>query len=259
MFKPVLAAAAIGAAGFTIAPSSADAAPVDADIMFVVDSSASMGGEFSFLAGAIDGFLSDLRADSRIGTVRAGLISYTNSATLHADLTEDAAALSTAFGNVRVGGGVENAYQAVDSAIPGAGSYGFSISYDPSAVRTLVLITDEDADDYLTYSNIFGTGESAVGALLDDQNFLNNVIYQPYAKATDDFDGISRPSSGLFSINEFRDNRTTFFDEFTRTKIREIVEEGGGEPSVVPLPAGLPLLIGGLAALGIAGRRKRAA
>jgi hypothetical protein len=255
MFKRIIMSAVVVAAAATAA-QDVDAAPIDADIMFVIDQSGSMSGEFSFLAGAISGFLSDLQADARIGTARAGLISYETNPTLHSDLTTDAAALSAAFAGVPIFGGFENAYRAVDSALPG-GNTDFSLSYDPNAVKSVVLITDEDQDGF--YSNGFGTGAAALGDYLDDAGFLNNIIFdQTFGTSVADFEPVARPNTGLFSIADFRTDRTAFFEEFTRTKITEIVDAGGGA-SPIPLPATLPLLLGGLVGLGVISARRRAA
>jgi hypothetical protein len=239
------------ALGLAFATTESDAA-VDADIMFVIDQSGSMGGEFNFLGGAIGGFLSALQGDSRIGTARAGLITYedSNNITLQSGLTDDATALETSFNGVATFGGTEDAYAAIDAALPG-GNTNLAINYAANAVKSLVLITDEDADDAFSYSNSFGTGESAIGDLLDSTGFLNNIIYRKGTSDDDDFDGIARPSTGLFSIADFRSDRQSFFDEFTRTKIQEITT------SDVPLPAGLPLMLLGIGGLGLYRRHRR--
>lgn len=277
------------ALGVSMADRDAHAVGVNADIVFVVDSSGSMGGEFTFLAGAVGGFLSDLQADSRIDTARAGLITYETAPTLVSNLTTDVASLSSAFSGVRTTGGTENAYIAVDSALPG-GRRDFGLDYDPTAVKSVVLITDERADDRRTYANLLGRGEAGLGAYLDDVGFLNNIILRLDTSAVPDFDGIARPKSGLFSVDEFRNNRDAFFDAFTATKIREIIEETPGIPgpgptppgefppengppgsppsesppespptAVIPLPATLPLLLAGLLGIGLAGRRRASA
>ena len=253
MSKKVLLSGAL-ACGLVIGAAEADAA-VDAEIMFVIDQSGSMGGEFNFLGGAISGFLADLQADARIDTAKAGLIAYESSPTLYQDLTDDATALSNAFNTVPVFGGRENAYGAIDAGLPG-GNTDFNISYSANAVKSLVLITDEDADDASFYSNSFGLGESAIADYLDDEGFLLNIIYN-VGFGDEDFDDIARPATGLFDIQTFRNDRQAFFTDFTNTKITEITTP----PAVIPLPAGLPLMLLGIGGLGLyrQARRKSAA
>ncbi|MEM7061318.1 MAG: vWA domain-containing protein, partial [Pseudomonadota bacterium] len=237
-------------AAMTFAPEKAEAVGVDVELMFVIDQSGSMGDEFTFLGGAIGGFLSDLQADSRINSAKAGLISYERNTTLHSDLTSDASALSAVFAGVPTFGGFEDAYNALDEGITNP-----NISYSANAVKSLILITDEDQDG--GYSNSFGSGQSALASLIDDQGFLLNIIYNPNSGSSRaDFDALARPSTGLFSINDFRNDRQGFFADFTAAKIAEVT----APPSVIPLPGGLPLLLGGLVVFGgIASRRRKAA
>lgn len=242
-------AAAIVAAALTGGAYSEQAAAVDVDITFVIDRSGSMGGEFSFLGGAIGGFLNDLQGDSRIDSAQAALVSYLGSARLESGLTSDATALQSAFAGVPASGGTENALIAVDAAIPG-GNANLGIAYRPGTVRSIVLITDEDADDENSYSNSFGTGPTALGALLDQQGFLNNVIFDQggFDNPETSFNPIARPTGATFDITDFRDDRPGFFAEFTRVKIGEIVNQ-------VPEPGVLGLM--GVALLGMGATRRR--
>mgnify|MGYP006437445627 CR=1 FL=1 len=242
------AAFVIAAAGSAAKAMPTPSTPVDADIAFVVDQSGSMGGEFSFLGGAISGFLTDLNNDSRINNAQAGLISFESSPTLVQDLTGDATVLSNAFSSVSTFGGRENALEAVDSAIP-MGNIDLGLSYRPNSVKTVILITDEDADDDST------AARTDLENLIDNKGFLVNIIADGFAGNFDDeFEQIARPAGALFDIDDFRNDRQGFFQQFTNTKIQEITQ------TPVPVPATAALFGLGLFALGLAGgyRRHRA-
>ena len=166
------------------------------------------------------------------------------------DLTSDTTALSSAFAGVSTRGGTEDAFRAMDSAIPG-GTIDLGASYRASAVKSLVTITDEDPDDGQTgfsdpYSNSFATGTPSgdIQALLDQRGFLNNIIREAGTWSTTE-EGSARPTGAVFDIQTFRDNRTQFFNEFTATKIQEIEEV-----NQVPLPGTVALFGFGLLGLG---------
>lgn len=222
--------------------SNAKAVPIDTDITFVIDSSGSMGGEFGFLGGAIGDFLTALEADSRIGTARAALVEYTGSAHLVQNLTSDATVLSNAFASVSIGGSTENAYGAVDAAITDLGiNYGGA-----DTVKSIILITDEDADDFGVYSNSHNTG-SSVGdmlALLNGHDFLNNIIYD-FGQGDSQFQPIAIPNGAVFDIGAFRSNRQAFFTQFTNAKIHEITH-------TTPVPGPSALALFGMALLALA-------
>jgi hypothetical protein len=232
----------------------ADAAPVDTDITFVIDQSGSMDDEFDFLGGAIGGFLNDLESSSNINQARGALVSYEDSPTLQQGLTADATTLEDAFDKTNNFGGTENALGAVDAAIP-EGNEDLNLGYKTNAVKSTVLITDEDADDATSYSNSFGSGASALGSLLDDKGFLNNVIAEQSGNGDfpSEFEQIARPSGGdaLFSISDFRNNRQQFFNDFTNAKIEEVEEV-----AQVPAPSTIALMVAGFLGLSVTGWRR---
>jgi hypothetical protein len=234
------------------ATGAARAATIDADLMFVVDGSGSMGNDFTDLGVGMTTFVNALQADPRMGSVRVGLVRYSLNQLLQINLTED---LSVFNGLSRGNGNfpTENALAAVDFAVTNP-----AIVYRPDAVRTIILITDEEGDDFDTYTNEFGAGGAALGALLDDRGFLNNILHNPRKRgSTENYSQIMRPYGALFDIAEFRADPTGFLTWFASVKVEEFVEVRNNAPlAVTPLPAGAWLLLGGLAAFAAIRRRQ---
>lgn len=253
MIKSIFAAGAFAMAF----ASSASAAAIDVDVMFVIDRSGSMAGEFTTLENNLDVFLNGLSADSRIGTLRSGLTVYegstfsSDSEILVSDFSTNGSATAAAFGTVSTRGGTERAGAAIRSTIPGQANY-LGASWNTNAVRTTVLITDEAGDDQSDYA--------AVGSLLDSEGYLNNIItftsffdtYRPMARPT------GNPTPSLFDLNAFRADSTQFLSDFANAKLQEIVNNPPPGPitppdiAPIPLPAAGWMLIaalGGLAAM----------
>jgi hypothetical protein len=235
----------------TATATATEAATIDADIMFVVDGSGSMGDDFTELGLGMTTFVNALQADSRMGSVRVGLVRYSLNQLLQINLTDDL----TVFDGLSRGKGnfsTENPLQAIDFAVTNS-----AISYRPDAVKTVVLITDEEGDDWNTYTNAFGSGGSALVALLNDLGFLNNVIHNPGKRgSTENYSQIALPYGALFDIMDFRANPMNFLTYFASVKVGEFVDVREQEAlSAVPLPAGGWLLLGGLGALAAFRRR----
>ena len=65
---------------------------------------------------------------------------------------------------------------------------------------------------------------------------------------------VGEPSSPeVVALKALGDIYSPFFMEYTGTAVLKPVEDN---PEVVPLPAGMPLILGALAMLGLAGRRR---
>ena len=265
-------------AGALVAASSGAHAK-SVDIMFVIDQSGSMANEFQDLGANLGIVFNGLQAAPEIDSVTAGLITYEGglgvpgAITLQQDLTADVSALQTAFAGVGVRGGIENALTAVDAAIPGGTGF-LGVSYRPNTVRSIVLITDEDADDENSYTYGGATGYAALGQYLDDSGYLNNIItpsflFNEFAPASRPSGDAADPFPALFDLAAFNADPQQFLVEFTATKLQEIIvtepvdpgtppgPDPETPPAPIPLPASAWLLGAALLGLGGAGARRR--
>jgi len=229
--------------------ASADYIP--ADIVWIIDRSGSMSDDATNIKTSIDTFNSNLAAAGI--DAHYALVMYSEDPLLQQDLTSDLfgfkSAMDTAIAGMLPSIYIENAYEAVDSALPG-GLYDLGISFRQGAVKDLILVTDEDADDWGDgYSDKY-SGD--LGALLDSNDALLNIIYDSsWSDATNDFEPIARPSGALFSLVDFENDPQSFINTFSQVKIKEIQEH-----VQVPEPTTLLLLGSGLIGLAAFSRRK---
>lgn len=262
-----LPCAASALAGLLLASGPALAKNVD--LIFVIDQSGSMAGEFVDLGDNLAVVFNGLTTSPEITSLQAGLVTYEGSGpgsiTLQQGLTDDATVLQNAFAGVQIRGGTEQALSAVDAAVPG-GNASLGISYRPNAVRSAILITDENADDAFSYTYAGQTGYGALGQLMDDTGFLLNIITAP--SLFDDFAPSARPAgtpddpfAAIFDLTAFNADPATFLAEFAAAKLEEIIVTEPTDPvflpvpdaeaHVIPLPATAWLL--GAAMLGLGG------
>lgn len=280
LFRTALAVGLVAAATASFSTQKVEAAPVDVDIMFVIDQSGSMSNEFATLGASITTFVNALNASADVNSVAAGLVTYEDASqgpgvscfggpcldlaqAITTNVSDLSSALTTA--SVNTFGGTEDALAAVDSVLPGGSLFG-TAAWRNNTIKSVVLITDEDADDGFTYSNSFGVGYAALGAKLDDVNYLNNIITESNLFST--YEDAARPNNtpqqALFDLDDFTGpgaDPNAFLLQFANAKLQEITTGGTptGGSTAVPLPAAGWMLLAGLGGMAAMRRKKKAA
>lgn len=208
------------------------ASAISADIVFLIDTSASMSNDIAEVKARVGDFntaMINAGIDAQYGLVRFG-----GFVSLIQDITTFAPFQATLNTLVADQGNPENGSDAVNA--------GLVATFRPGAVKNFILITDEDDDSGLASFN-------AANAGLGAQDALFNFIGVPGVGNTDARYGVLASTHGgaAFNIGDFRSDPAAFFDNFTRTKVAEIIPE----------PGTLVLLGGGLGLLGFTAIRRR--
>jgi hypothetical protein len=241
-----IAAASVTAVALSFAAAPASAATKDVDLMFVIDRSGSMGGEFNTLAANIESFFNELVSDSRTGSVAGGLVTYLATPSLEQAITTSVATLKSAVEGVTVSGGTENGLDALSSVLPGGSLFG-SAGWRNNTVKSLILLTDEDDDGAENYADI--------GADIAAAGYLNNIIV---SSGGNEYAPSAVPSGAVFSLSDFTNDPLNFFPAFAQAKLGEIETTPETPGGVIPLPASIPLLLTGLGAIGVLRARRKA-
>jgi hypothetical protein len=133
--------------------SSALAAVVASDVVFIVDESGSMGGEHAFLSDVIDDLDAALLA-AGVVTRNYGLIGFGSSNPAPRDVgtagLNDAATTKADFGSLLLNGGFEDGWAGINYAMN-------NLTFNAGAATNFILVTDEDRDSFdgaLTYAGI---------------------------------------------------------------------------------------------------------
>lgn len=215
-------------------------AAILADVVWVIDTSGSMGGDIAEVKARIlefDTVMTSNGIDARYAAVRFG-----GAASLIQDITDFATftAPGSPFSLLgATGGGTEDGSAAIQVAL--------GASFRATTVRNIILITDEN-DDVAGNRPALAADLAATAA-----NELINVIRNPGDDDLGYYAALALANGGLaFNILDFRSDPGPFFTNFTTTKVAEIIEEGGGS---VPGPAAVILMGLGLLVLGIMRRR----
>lgn len=246
--KLVLAASALGLG----MAHNASAVPVD--IAFVVDQSLSMGGEFNFIPGAITAIDTALQSEAIVTSTRYGLAGYMEGAgneftsppsggnnaeyvglafeDLTANVVTVSDAATAAGGDLRAF--TERGYHAADWSRTG-------FSWDANAVKVMILLTDEAADQGSVIPDAGqGSDEANLGKLLSDDDFLLNVITPTsFWGQWDDAVFTKGSYQGLFDLNFLRDEPAAFTQQFVSAKVGEITGQVPNAPTLALLSLGL--------------------
>ena len=153
---------------FSVTPPDTSGGVRLADIVFLIDTSSSMGGEIAAVrqnAAAFAGALASSNIDFRLGLVKFGNSSGANPFLFDGgNLTSDIKQFQANLATLVASGGFEPGFLALRMAVQG-------FNFRPGAQKVFILITDEDSDDL--------DKQSTVALLL-----ANNVVVHAAAQCT---------------------------------------------------------------------------
>lgn len=222
-------------------------AAIVSDVVWVIDTSGSMGDDIAQVKSRIVDFNTAMinnGIDARYGLVRFGGTANLIQDITTFDLFSQAGSpfqLLTANG-----GGTEDGSAAIQVAL--------GATFRSSTVRNIIVVTDED-DDVSTNRTVLDEALDATAP-----NELINVIGNPNDDSNGYYQGLATANGGnFFNIIEFRDDPEAFFTNFINTKVAEVLDFCAQNPTApgcnsndVPEPGSLALLGGGLlVALGL--------
>lgn len=237
---------------------NANAASVD--LAFLMESSSKIGS--TGFSSAMNSLANALAAGIRVGgpdTYRIGVITFSESAELTTLKTINAQTdLDTVVSDIRsqsfLGTTNVNYERAFNLTVASFGALG-----DSSIVN---VMTSGDPDRGNTASgllNLRNAGWSSLSFMTPNSNtaqFLSTGAFDTGGfggTVLGDASGITDPVNDAFVLSV-----SDLGQDYERAISRNILQIVGPNPAVVPLPAGLPLLAGGLLMFGLLGRRSKA-
>jgi MYXO-CTERM domain-containing protein len=205
--------AALAVCGAALLGAQQTQAAIIADIVWVVDTSGSMGGDISQVKQRITEFDAVMLAngiDARYGLVRfGGAASLIQDITSFSDFTRAGGPFQNLTAN---GGGTEDGSAALQTSL--------GASFRNDAVRNLILVTDEDDDVSANRAAL----QAALDATAIDE--LVNIIGNPGDDSNNYYRNLAPANGGkFFNILDFRSNPAPFFTNFVETKVVEIVDD----------------------------------
>ena len=270
MFKKIFTA---GAFAMGLAASSAVADVID--LGFAIDESGSVSGSATTgelgiirqgLANALD-LIPSVGATGNPNTYTVTIVRFASSASVLVSKTvindaNRAAIQNTLLTAGRISGGtnINAAVSALTSAVCGIGTDTcsadttlFNVATDGSGSSPVTGGANAEA----MTAGVDGISYETIGGGVSPQFLVdNNWAYPTTPVLVTDPANLPDPTTTGFvlAVDSFDD-----FEDAIASKVTNVVDStGGGGPSVVPLPAGMPLILSGFAVLGLVRSRRKA-